>query len=198
MAFIMANKYLFGSNTHDKTTTNEKIDNIIQNVELNTIISAFICEPGEENTMLSWATFNDIPGFKMTSDKVEFFNSERSYGYPCSLSYEANLTINGKNVFVDSFGQSPNYEIVLYGPRGGFVLTEIYFSYSYEGKFEDIEKYTKLLYPDCCLEKTDRRIGIESNVYKLRDNLYLGVTTETMGNALGCKELFVQRRGSIS
>ena len=178
------------------TPTEIRIDNNedqLQGVELSVILSAFLNKTGFRD----WGTFAKIPGFKMVSDHLE---EEKEFPSPFRLSYEIYLTINGKNVYENTFGEIEPCNLYLYGARAGFEAACIDIGYGYGGNLQNIYEYISMLFPDY-----QDAYSIGSSVvssyqtieYILRDNLYLGVVDDHSGNAIGSIMLYISNDKSV-
>ena len=156
----------------------------LKEVEFSTILSKFLRNPGEK-IWTSWGAFSDIPGLRMTSNHLESLEREESILYaPYKLSYEMFLTVNGKNVHVNTFGEVEPCQLVLYGPHAGILLAQINIGYGISEQdlqHSEIDKYIKLLYPNYQIQSKLTERGYESYIYKIRDELYFGVAFEVAG-----------------
>ncbi len=155
----------------------------LQEVEFSTILSKFFHEP-DDKTWTSWGAFSDIPGLRMASDHLEELEGEDRALYAYKLSYEMYMTVNGKNVHVNTFGEKQLCELNLYGPHAGILLAEINIGYGLsEQDFQhsEIDKYIKLLYPNYQIQSHINKRGFDSYIYKIRDELYIGVSFVVTG-----------------
>lgn len=156
-------------------------------VELSVIFSAFINKTGFRD----WGTFAKLPGFKMISDHLV---DEKEFPSPFRLSYEIYLTLNGKNVYENTFGERESCNLHLYGPRSGFDAACIDIGYGYGGNLQNIDNYIRMLFPDY---REDHSIGsremssYQTIEYVLRDNLYMAVIDDHSGNAIGSIMLYI-------
>lgn len=155
-------------------------------VELSVIFSAFINKTGFRD----WGTFAKLPGFKMVSDHLV---DEKEFPSPFRLSYEIYLTLNGKNVYENTFGERVSCSFHLYGPRAGFDAACIDIGYGYGGDLQNIDEYIRMLFPDYQYEPFigSEMTGHKTIEYILRDNLFLGIIDDHSGNAIGSIMLYI-------
>lgn len=176
---------MYGNRGGNNVGKSDITDNTeLQEVEFSTILSKFFHEP-DDKTWTSWGAFSDIPGLRMTSDHLEDLEGEERLLYaPYKLSYEMFLTVNGKNVHVNTFGEKQPCELNLYGPHAGILLAEINIGYGLnEQDFQhsEIDKFIKLLYPNYQIQSQINKRGFDSYIYNIRDELYIGVSFEVPG-----------------
>lgn len=151
----------------------------LPDVELSSLLSVIFRDPYWAN----WGGFSKIPGLRMTSDHLEFAedSDDNNTGAAFKLSYEMYLVVDGKNVHVDNFGERQLCELNLYGPRPAIELSEICIGYGLgESSFEKSEvlNYIKLICPNYEIKDKIDRIGFDAYIYKIRDDVFLGVTYE--------------------
>lgn len=193
---LLTNIYKHGPNTKVNNEKAEPINSVnftdellMQNVEFNTILSIFI-EASGSNYFIDWASFAKIPGFIMVSDHVEPLKreDEDTYSSIMGLSYNLYLTVNGKNIHENRFGERQLCELNLYGFRNGINMAEINIRYGLsEEEFKDseIDKYIKMMFPDYQIESEIHKVGFDSYTYKIRNEVYVGVVFEAIAASSG-------------